>query len=527
MITYNQNKEKRRQTVKLAFSSQIKEIDSFAINTLGIPAETLMGRSGEAVASAVRNVCSKGGMVVVLAGKGNNGGDGYAAACLLFSEYKVTVVDVFSLGQKTVEGKHYLKRFLSLGGMVISSDNDEISDLINTADVIVDAIFGTGFLGAPPSSLNNLIDLVNSSGATKIAVDVPLGINADDGSIHDKVITANTTISLSYLKPGLLSYPAREHCGRVILDTIGLPNDTIESSIPFCNYLFDESEAISALPEREVNSSKGSFGKVLLITGSKQYPGAGILTLEAALRGGAGYVTQIADSEEIGEYISRFPEALYARDLLIDGAFDINGIIPLSVKNSATVIGSGSLESKKLSDLTEALIKSEGSPLVIDASAINSLAKYSGRKVLKSAKRQIILTPHPLELSRLSDFSVEYIQRHRISVAKSFAKEYGVILVLKGASTVITNGEVLYINSTGSSALAKAGSGDALAGLLGSVLAYHTDPLIATALAVYLHGKAGDTLAESLSKFGVTPSDLPLETAKAIREIEKIKGEKI
>ena len=513
--------------MKLAFSSQIKEIDSFAINTLGIPAEILMGRSGEAVASAVRNVCSKGGRVVVLAGKGNNGGDGYAAACLLFSEYSVTVVDVFSAGQKTAEGKHYLNEFLSLGGKVVTIDDNALTVLISTSDVIVDAIFGTGFLGAPPESLNNLVDLVNASTATKIAVDVPLGVNADDGSIRGKVIAADITVSLSYLKPGLLSYPAKSYCGKVILDTIGMPNDTIESNIPFYNYLFDTEEAISHLPEREVNSSKGSFGKVLLITGSKQYSGAGILTLEAALRGGAGYVTQIADSDEIGEYVSRFPEALYARNLLTDGTFDINGITALSMKNSATVIGSGSLESKELSDLTEALIRSEGSPLVIDASAINALAKYSGREALKSAKRRIILTPHPLELSRLLGLSVEYIQNNRISVARSFSKEYGVILVLKGASTITTDGEVLYINSTGSSALAKAGSGDVLAGLLGSILAYHTDPVVATALAVYLHGKAGDTLADSLSKFGVIPSDLPKEIAKAIREIEKSKGEKI
>jgi NAD(P)H-hydrate epimerase len=513
--------------VKLAFSSQIKEIDSFVINSLGIPAEVLMGRSGDAVESSVRSVCHIGGSVLILAGKGNNGGDGYAAACKLLRDYNVAILDVFSAGQKTDEGKYYLDKFLSLGGLVITPGDDTLQKRILSADVIVDAIFGTGFLGAPPRSLASLVAAVNSARGIKIAVDVPLGVNADDGSVSDFVISADITVSLSYLKLGLLSYPAKDYCGKVILDTIGMPADVIESHIPFYNYLFDMDEAISALPSRKVNSSKGTFGKTLLITGSSQYPGAGILTLEAALRGGAGYVTEVSDSSDIGEYISRFPEALYARDLVSGRSFDINAVTALSSKNDSTLIGSGSLESSELADLTEAIMQVSGAPLVIDASAINALARYKGREVFRGAKRKVILTPHPLEFSRISDFSVDYIQSHRISAARSFAKEYGVILVLKGASTIITDGSRLYINSTGSSALAKAGSGDVLAGLLASILAYHDDPLIASALSVYLHGKAGDNLAERLSEFGVTPSAFPVEIAKVIREKERTRGEVI
>ena len=512
--------------MKLAFSSQIKEIDSFAINNLSIPAEVLMGRSGLAVSGAVRSVSESGYRILILAGKGNNGGDGYAAACDLFYDYDITVIDVFSAGQKTEEGKHYLDKFLSLGGKVLPY-GDGIGDLISAADVIVDAIFGTGFLGSPPIALFDLIDRVNSSGARKIAVDVPLGINSDDGVVYEKAIRADMTVSLSYLKPGLLSYPAKEYCGKVILDTIGMPADVIEESIVFSNYLFDHSEAMAALPKREQNSSKGSFGKALLITGSKTYPGAGILTLEGALRGGAGYITQIADSAEIESYIHRFPEALFAKDLISDGRYDIEKIVSLSRRSTSALIGSGCECTSALANLSEELIRSEGSPLIIDASAINAIAQYKEREILKSARRRIILTPHPLEFSRLSGLSVEYIQSNRISAAKSFAKEYGVILVLKGAATITTDGDRLYINSTGSSALAKAGSGDVLAGLLASIMAYSSDPLVASALAVYLHGKAGDTLSEKLSEFGVTPSDLPIEIAKIMREIEKAKGEKI
>ncbi len=511
--------------MKLALSSQIKTIDSFSINTLGIPAEVLMGRSGHAVAEAVKSHCKKGDKIVILAGKGNNGGDGYAAACELFYEYAVTVLDVFSAGQKTSEGKHYLEKFISMGGNVISMANitkSEIKDTVSAAHVLVDAIFGTGFLGEPPVALAEIADLANESTAKKIATDVPLGINADDGSVGRIYIKADETVSLSYLKPGLISYPAKDYCGKIALNTIDLPQNIIEENIRFSNYLFDGDEAKASLPKREQNSSKGTFGKTLLVSGSRLYPGAGILTLEAALRGGAGYVTQIVESDNMTEYLFRFPEALFDAAHKSCGRYDIPGIVDLSKKN-ATLIGSGLEESEEVSRLTESLIKTAGPPLVIDASAINSLAKYGNREVLKSAKRQIILTPHPLEFSRISGISKDEIQANRIKTAKHFAREFKMILILKGAATITTNGDVTYINSSGSSALAKAGSGDVLAGLLASILAYHSDPLAASALAVYLHGKAGDNLSRELSMHGVTPSDLPREIAKIMRNIEKEK----
>lgn len=507
--------------MKLALPSQIKKIDAFAIESLGIPAVELMGRSGRAVAEAVRALAPRGGSVVILAGKGNNGGDGYAAACELNSEYRVKLIDVFSAGQRTEEGRYYLDKFALIGGCICTPG--EIESI--AADVIVDAIFGTGFLGEPPESLSILADLVEASNAKKIAVDVPLGVNADNGSVSEIHIRADITIALSYLKPGLLSYPAKEYCGNVILDTIGMPRDEIEKYIDFSSFLFDGKEAISALPKRDSNSNKGSFGKALLVTGSKTYPGAGILTLEAALRGGAGYVTQIADSSDIEAYIRLLPETLFARDLILDGEYDIECILALAEKSSSILIGSGCEATSSLADLTEELVKSRGAPLIIDASAINALAKYKSKEILKKSKRKVVLTPHPLELSRLLGVTTDEIQANRIGVARDFAKEYGVILVLKGAATVTTDGNVTYINSSGSSALAKAGSGDVLAGLLASLLAYCSDYVKATALAVYLHGKAADNLSSVLSKFGVIPSDLPIEIAKEIREIEKTKGE--
>lgn len=508
--------------MKLAQSSDIRKIDSFAEQTLEIPKVTLMGRSGHAVAKAVRECLTDSGYVIIFAGKGNNGGDGYALAAELAESFRVRVYDVFSAGQKTDEGQHYLDLYTEHGGEVLPMElGDALHADIESADVVVDAVFGTGFCGALPESVRKLSAMINSARKPKkVAIDVSIGVNADDGSVSQDALSADVTVALSYMKAGLLSYPARAFTGRLILDNIGLPNDIIEQNFDFSSFYFDDKMAQDSLLERTDNSNKGSFGKALLITGAEEYIGAGLLTIEAALRGGCGYVTHVCKKDQRDIYCHSFPEVIYRSDLC-NGRYSVNDITALSEKSSATLIGCGCGISEDLADLTEQLIMTPApSPLVVDADAINSLAFYKGREVLRKAKRTLILTPHPRELSRISLIPTEHINENRISVAKNFAKEYGVILVLKGAATIVTNGDSLYINSTGSSALAKAGSGDVLAGLLISVLSYHTDPLIATALSVYLHGAAGDELAKTRSSYGVTPSDLPLAIAKVVSELE-------
>lgn len=508
--------------MKLAQSSDIRKIDSFAEQTLGIPKVTLMGRSAHAVANALKEIIADGGYVIIFAGKGNNGGDGYALAAELIRGFKVRVYDVFSAGQRTDEGKHYLDLYTELGGEVLPMElGDALFSDIESADAVVDAVFGTGFCGELPESVRKLSAMINSSHKPKkIAIDVPIGVNADNGSVSEDALSADVTVALSYMKAGLLSYPAKAFTGRLILDNIGLPNDIIEQNFDFSSFYFDTQMAEDSLSERTDNSNKGSFGKALLITGAEEYVGAATLSIGAALRGGCGYVTHVCKKAQRDIYCQSFPEVIYRTDLVCD-RYSQNEIATISEKSSATLIGCGCGVSEDLADLTERLIMTPAaSPLVIDADAINSLAFYKGREVIKKAKRTLILTPHPRELSRISLIPTEQINENRISVAKSFAKEYGVILILKGAATIVTDGDRLYINSTGSSALAKAGSGDVLAGLLVSVLSYHPDPLIATALSVYLHGAAGDELAKTRSTYGVTPSELPLAIAAVMAELE-------
>lgn len=501
----------------LALSSQIRDIDIYSGTTLGIPLFDLMERSGRAVEHVLREHIPEGSRVVILAGSGNNGGDGYALASMICKDYDCIVFDIFSRGQSTEEGKRFISLYLDAGGVIrnFSFTPMELSE-IKEADCIVDAVFGTGFVGEMPEGLGDLIAAVNSStGAYKIAIDVPLGVNADDGSIsHAYACSVSVTVALSFIKPGLVSYPARSFVGKIVYDDLGLPLDKLVAAFSFRYRLIDEPLAASLLPRREENGSKGSFGKLLMVTGSEKYRGAAHLAMEAALRGGVGAVSYCGCDLLCSELSQKFPEAIYHEAALRDLQARVS---ELETYHSAVLVGSGSSVSRELSDTVRALLTGDGAPIILDADAINAIAEDRELlECLRASKRKVVLTPHPLEFARLSGTDVASVQSDRIRKSLAFAAEYGCTLVLKGAGTIVTDGEVVYINSTGSSALSKAGSGDVLAGFLSSLVASGMDPLEASALAVFYHGLAADVLKDELSVYGVTPSDLPRTIARCL-----------
>ena len=515
--------------MKLARSELITEIDAYAQNVLGISVMTLMERSGDAVAAVVSHRVAEGGRVIILAGKGNNGGDGYAAAIKLMNAYDVKVIDVFGAGQRSVEGKHFLDEYKRLGGKLeVLELTDEKKKEIRTANCIVDAIFGTGFRGEIPEIVKELSIVISESlGAEKIAVDVPIGVDADDGSVEPCAFSATVTIELCFIKPGIVSYPARSFVGDIIFDDLGLPRDVIREHFKdrLRYVLADSKWAAETLPKREENSNKGTFGKLMMITGSPRFKGAGRLALSAALRGGVGLVSYIGEEELVASLSAEYPEAIYKSFKLGDAITDtdIDTIADLSTKHTATLIGSGSDNTDGLGRLTRRLLATEGGTLILDADAINALSQNpeEGRLAIKEAKRPVILTPHPLEFSRLSGLDVAYVQLNRMEVAIDFAKEHNCTLVLKGAGTLVTDGDRVFVNKSGSSALAKAGSGDVLAGLVGAFSAFIKDVSVSSALAAFFHGRAADSLAKELSTFGVTPSDLPIAIAQQISITEE------
>ena len=506
----------------LALSERIREIDMYSSDVLGIPLRDLMARSGKAVDAVLREHVKPGASVIILAGSGNNGGDGYALAELIMNDYNVKVYDIFSAGQKTEVSKYFHDKYVSLGGLVLPfAYTPEILSEIKGSDCIVDAVFGTGFVGQMPDRLGELIGCVNSStSAYKIAIDVPLGVNADDGSISDAyACSVDVTVALSFIKPGLVSYPARSFVGKIVYDDIGLPLDKVTEHFDFKYKLIDKPLAVSLLPARREDGNKGTFGSLFVITGSKKYRGAAHLSLEAAVRGGVGRVNYFGTQALVNELLQKLPEVIYESFLGEElKEADVSRAVELSAPHNAVLLGSGSSVTDELYALTTKLLLTEGAPFILDADAINALAdrKKEALDILKHAKRTVILTPHPLEFSRISGHTVALVQQRRIELAKAFASEYNCILVLKGAGTVVTDGKEVLINSTGSSALAKAGSGDVLAGFLSALVASGISPLYASALAVYYHGLAADVLRDELSVFGVTPSDLPREIARQI-----------
>lgn len=283
--------------------------------------------------------------------------------------------------------------------------------------------------------------------------------------------------------------------------------------------------AKATLPKRKLDANKGNYGRLFAYVGSDMYMGAAHLALEAALRGGVGYVEAAASGELKKTLLLKFPEIIYKEFKSAESLSfsEMKKLVEEQRRSTAVLIGCGSSKSNALFEIISMLLSEDGGALVLDADAINSMADNRDRslELLKNAKRKVVLTPHPLEFSRISGIDVAYINENRENTAIAFAKEYGCTLLLKGNRTVITDGSTTYINTSGSSALAKAGSGDTLAGLISSLSATTVLPLIETAaLGAYVHGRAGDRLAKEFSEYGVTPSDIPAEMARALAEIE-------
>lgn len=496
--------------MRLVSCDMIPLIDKYATVQMGIPARELISRAGAAVARTARSLVPVGSRVAVFAGGGNNGADGYAAAAELVRDMAVTVFCVFP-PKPDSECAVWQNRARECGVRLEELPSD-IESAISDFDLALDAVFGTGFSGEYPARVIRIAEALSVANIKTLAVDVPIGVNADTGECETFAYRCDATVMLSYAKLGAMSYPAREYIGRVEVDGIGLDVDRVHNSFSFNAFYTDASLAGELLPARSANSNKGSFGRVLEICGSPEYRGAAHLAAEAALRSGAGYVSFIGDGDLCRELRMKLPEIIYfekTRD-------DIDGICSLSAR-AVTLIGCGCGADEELSRLVLALISTEGAPLILDADAINALSRYSSADALYAKKREIILTPHPLELARLTGISVEKINASRLSVARDFAKKYGVTLLLKGAASIICDSEKVYINSSGSSALAKAGSGDVLSGVIAALVAQRPDSSTEMcALAAYLHGAAAEQLSRELSDYGVTPSDLPIKIAKII-----------
>ena len=518
----------------LTIPSRIPQIDAYAARELKIPVIRLMGNAGRAFADAIAERVAVGSRVLILAGPGNNGGDGYAAALRLAEcGYETKVIELLAESHKSAATMYYAALYSRSGGAKVAYGDladGELDELLCSATAIVDAIFGTGARLELPEEIRELLtrirDLENPP--LRVAADLPTGVDGDSGRVGDICFTADLTVCFAVGKRGMYAYPAREHCGEIIISDIGIDSELLKKNFPSSDRLLDRALAASLLPRRARNTHKGSFGRLLMLAGSRAYRGAALLAGEAALRSGAGIVT-LASHESVTELaVGRFPEMIVMPTQELDrlDREHTKALYEAAERASCILIGPGSGVSNSLCCLIWELMNRPGAPLVVDADGLNSLAMHHSETLsrLKNAKRTVILTPHPLELARLAALTVQDVQSDRIGTVLRFAKASHATVVLKGAGTLIASSDgSLSLNSSGSPALSKAGSGDVLAGSIAAFLAQGISAHDAASLAVYLHGAAGDRLAESYSEYGVLSAQIPEQIARELRSLERMR----
>jgi hydroxyethylthiazole kinase-like uncharacterized protein yjeF len=501
--------------MKLLTASEMRELDRGAIQDLGIPSLVLMENAGRTTYQILRREFpALQGEVAVVAGRGNNGGDGFVLARYLAQAG--LPVAVFLLGPKDqVRGDARVNldilAHLGLGVQEILTDAD-LKDALHRlakAGLIVDALLGTG-LNAPVTGLMAaLIERLNHLRPPVLAVDIPTGLSADTGEVLGVALKAEVTVTYGWPKLGQVLPPGRDYVGRLWQVDISIPPDRARNA-PL--ELAEARELRGLLPLRPVGSHKGNFGHLLVLAGSEGKTGAAAMTSEAALRAGAGLVTlgipaslnDILEVKLTEAMTLPLPEAAPARAL---GRAALNPILKFLDQKFTLALGPGLGTHPETRDLVCCLVHDLPQPMVVDADGVNNLD--AGPSCLEGAAGPRILTPHPGEMARLLGLTVPEVQARRLDLARETAARFGITLVLKGAQTVVAapDGRAS-LNSTGNPALASGGTGDVLTGLIGGFLAQGLAPWDAARLGVYLHGLAADFFVSQHGPRGLIAGDL-------------------
>lgn len=514
--------------MKLVTAEEMRRIDRRAIEELGIPGIVLMENAGAGVIAVISDLYGplEGLAVTIICGKGNNGGDGFVVARHLVNagaEVEVFLLD--KTNQVKGDAGTNLHIALDMGvevtPVVSEADLRPMVDSMAHADVIVDAIFGTGFIGPAEGLPARVIELINQSSVHVVSVDLPSGLSADDGACQGSCVIADATATMCLPKRGLFLFPGRERAGEVSVVDIGVPQSTIdEEELPVT--LIDEFDLSLNVPARPESGHKGTFGHLVVLAGSVGLTGAAAMSSLAALRVGCGLVTlgtplSLNDILEVKvtEVMTRPLPETESRTLACEA---VDGALDLAHEANALVVGPGLSQHPDTVKFVLEMVRRADLPLVLDADGINALA--SDLEILRERRAPTILTPHPGELSRLIDIPPAEINATRIDTAQRVARERGLVCVLKGAPTVIADPDGnCIVNTSGSSALATAGSGDVLTGAIGGFLAQGVPPVEAAKLGVYLHGLAGDLAADELSPYSVIAGDVLKMLPKAIMEL--------
>ena len=514
--------------MKIVSGRDMAEMDRWAIEERRIPELLLMENAGRAVAAAAwKHLNREQNQVLIVAGKGNNGGDGLVAARHLHQwgadvrlfllcnpdEYQATARENWSFVEST-----------DIRWYVLTDKNSfyPLKLCLETAVVAIDAMLGSGFQGSLTDNYLLAAEAMNKGKAWVIAVDIPSGVDPGTGQAAEEAVHARETVTFAYGKRGLYMYPGRFHAGQVRVVDISIPKEALERLERATEWV-DADFVLPLLQQIPPDSHKGSYGHVLTVAGSRGMTGAAMLASRAVLRSGAGLVTtavpdSLADCIDLA-FTEGMTLALPEEKAGFLSAEAGKEILEIGKDKDVLLIGPGLARTDETVLILEEVLSSWTKPAVVDAGGLWALAQ--NKDIAVAAAGLLVLTPHPGELARLLDTTAEEIQKDRCAAVCKAAEEFAAIVVLKGASTLIADpAGNLYINSTGGPALATAGSGDVLAGALAALIARGLPPCDAAVLAVYLHGRAGDLLKEDKGSRGGLAGEVAEYLPLAMKELE-------
>ncbi len=469
-------------------SSQNREADKNTVN-FGLPAEVLMKRAGRAIADEVQAVAVQKGIneVLIVCGTGNNGGDGFVAACELLKRGIGVSVYLLS-GNLTTACKREMRKY---NGKYVKTIGGKL---------ILDCVFGTGLNRNLDGEYLTVVKKINASKAYVISADLPSGLNGNDGSVMGAAVKADLTIALGYPKLGSVLGEGFNYCGKVVIKDIGVVADA--KSL----HAAEDSDIAQYYKPRKRNTNKGDYGRACIVAGSENFPGAAVLAVSAALRSGCGYTVAVVPEQLKYNMAVSYPQCVYSDQPALDA--------------SAIVIGMGLGCNEQTYEKVCALLTGYKGKLIIDADGLNSIAKF-GKNVLKDSKAKVLITPHIAEMAKLTGKTKEEILADPVTVAQNFAAEYNVTVHLKNHVSVTSDGKKSMLTVRGSAALAKAGSGDLLSGLICGNAARGLSLFDAAVCSQYVLGVSAEICSKELGDGQVVAAHLTNALPVAVKSIQK------
>lgn len=485
-------------------ADEIRAVEKNCFENYSTEAELMLRAGTACYKKIIEKYCDviKTSCVNVFCGNGKNAGDGFVIARLLYADGIDVKIVLCDKKPELAEPLLYFNQALKSGVQAVSYSRD-----CTDCDFVIDCMFGIGFHGEARAPFDGIFADLASNRARVISIDTPSGTDATTGNVCKNCVNADCTIAVSTLKYCHVLPPANGFCSDTEVVDIGIPSDCYGDG---CAQTIDFDFVRSLFPKRKKNDNKGTYGKQLNICSSYKMFGAAVLCTKSALRSGAGLVKLAIPESAYPLAAAHLVESVFLPVKENEqGTFSASAFDELSddiQSADSIVIGCGMGCNADTKKLTADILKNAKSPVILDADGINCI--NMSISIFEDVKVPVVLTPHPGEMARLIGKTAAEVQANRISVAKQFAAEHNVILVLKGANTVVTDGKSVLVNTTGNPAMAMGGSGDMLSGMIGAFISQGIAPFYAAAAAVYIHGLCGDTACQALSQRGMTVLDM-------------------